>query len=847
MTWHARIRNEFQRRPLAVEPPRATSRLWPGFALDVRYALRVLRRQPAFALVAIVLMAIGIGATTTLFSVAYGVLLKPLPFANANRLVRLSETREGSTRIIRPLMTNATYLAWQQDSSTLDGLGGWSTETVTFTADGRAPERLSVTDATASLFTMLDARPIVGSLFTAEQEVTDEDGLAVLSFDAWQRLYGGRPDVAGETIMLDGARRTITGVMSRDFAFPDRETQLWVPLHVPPVVNASPGKRIALFDSIGLLKPGRTAIQAAAEGTARARSAPDLGMVVIAVFGSRGPAAISATPLLAAMTGDVKPAVMLFLAAVALLFVAALANISSMQLARAMARRREIAIRAALGAGGMQLARQLLLENLIVGLAGGLAGLLVTVMLHRALPTLLPADFPRMTDVFVDWRVTLFALTLALAASIIVGLLPALMARRVQLVEALVEDSLAPMGGGVRTHVARMRTAIMVGQVAIAAILLVGATLLSRSFVALTHVDRGYEPAHLLTAQLPMPSQLFTGVRRAAIVDRLIDRLKQVPGVTHAASTGVLPLMRGESLMSFPLPSRRPGESQVPVQTAVRIVSADYFATMGMRLAEGRAFSAADSQTSVPAVVVNRNFVRTYLPDGAIGVKMPVHFSEHKDTWEIVGVVDDVRQRSATDPPKPELFACVCQIAQGVETSTPIVVVRTTDDPAKYVPTLRALVHEADPSIALESVMTMDERLSSNLARPRLYAVLLAGFGGFALLIAGVGLFGVLSYSVAQRVREIGVRTALGARPVDIARLIAGQGLAVTAAGAAVGLTSSFLLVRYLGTFLFGVSARDPSTFAGVGALIGLVSLAACAIPAMRAARIDPLKAMKGK
>ena len=812
--------------------------------LDVRHGIRMLRRHPGFTSLAVLTMALGIGATTTLASVAYNVLMRPLPFPTAARLVQLSEVREGSTRVLRPLMSNATYLAWQDDPATLDAIGAWSTETVTVTAEGQPPERLTMGDCSASLFTVLGARPLVGALFTASDEATRDEDVAMIAYDLWQRRYNGRADVVGQVITLDGHRRTILGVMPRDFAFPDRETSLWAPLRVPSVVTDN-GRRVSVFDAIGLLRPGVTAQQASDEGTARAHAAPDLGMTGIAVFGSRGAAVVTARPLIEAMTADVRPALLLFLGAVGLLLLAAVANISSLQLARVTARRREIAIRAALGAGRGRIARQLLVDSSLVGVAGGLAGLLLAFWLHRLLPILLPADFPRAADVAIDWRVATFALALSVGASLLFGLLPSLFAWRVTLVPALVEDSLAPVGGGLRGFVARMRAGILAGQVAIAVMLLISAALLSRSFIALRSVDRGYEPSHLLTAQIPLPAATYTGVRRAQVLGSVMDRLRAVPGVTHVATTGVLPLMRGEMLMSFTLPPTEAGKRPEAVQALPRIVSADYFAALGMRLTEGRGFGHQDSLTSEPVVVVNRTFVRMYLGERALGKTLPVSFSEGKNAWRVTGVVDDVRHRGATDPPRPEIYACECQIDAGVETSTPILLARTTGDPEALVPTLRSLVSEADPAVALQSVLTMDDRVAANLASPRLDAVLVAAFALLAALIAVVGLFGVLSHTVAQRVREIGVRTALGATPGAIVRLVAGQGLAVTAVGLIAGLGASFLLARELETFLFGVGIHDAASFVLVPlALLGVAALA-CALPARRAARIDPLKALR--
>lgn len=838
------------KRPVVVDPPATSSSGLAGLALDVRYGARMLRRRPGFTLAAVLTMALGIGAATTLFGITYDVLLKPLPWPDAGRLVQLTEGREGSTRSLgRPFFTNASYNAWKGPSSTLEGLAGWRDEIDILSAAGGTPERAKVVAATASLFSVLEAHPIVGSLYTEADEAAGADQVTVLSYRAWRRFFGGQRDAIGKIVKLDGLPYTVVGVMPSGFAFPDREALLWTPLHVPPVVDETSGSHsIAIFTGIGRLKPGVTATEAAQEGTARARHAPALGMVGMAVFGTNGPVTVMVSPLIDALSSDVRPALVLLLSAVGLLFITAVASVASMQLARAASRRRELAIRSAIGAGRGRLSRQLLVENLFVGGAGGLAGLAIAFWLHHLVPVLLPADFPRLEDLAFDWPVVACAIALAIGASLVFGLLPAWLARRVNVVEALVEDSLAPVGGGVRTRVARLRTLIMAGQVAVAAVLLVGAALLSRSFLALMHADLGYQPQNLVTARVRMPEPLFTSPGRTRLLDDLIARLQQVPGVTHVAATSILPLGHSEALMAFQMPSFRPDGPTVAVHASERTVSPDYFATIGMRVLQGRGFSSTDTPTSLPVVVVNQTFARTYLQGrNPLDVMLPVGLTRDQEDWRIAGVVDDVHQQGATDPPRPELFACYCQMPEGMSMYVPSVIVRTAGDPTTYVQTVRTLVHDLAPAAAIDSVMTMEARLASSLAEPRLYAVLLAGFGGFALLIAGVGLFGVLSYSVAQRVREIGVRTALGARPMDVIRLVVSQGAVVAIGGTAVGVLAALGLVRYLGTFLFGVSTHDVASFTLVTAVLLVMAAAACFFPARRAARIDPLQALRGR
>jgi putative ABC transport system permease protein len=811
-----------------------------GLGRDVRYTLHLLRRQWAHAAVVALTLALGVGATTVLFSVAYGVLLKPMPWPDADRLVRVYETRQGSTK--KPtFLTNGTYLAWNERPATIESLAGWSAYPATMTGVGPA-ERVRVVEATPSLFTMLGARAVLGRLFATGADGRSDPSQVVLSHQLWQRKFGGARDVLGRPLSIDGQPYRVVGVASPAFAFPDREVLLYIPFDVPPVGGKNgQGGMISLFAGLAKLRPGATPAQAAAEATARGRSAPDPGLVTMAVFGSKGPVNVSAVPLLDAVVGDVRPALVVLLVAVGLLLAVATANIASLQLARATSRRREIAIRSALGAGGSQLARQLLVENLVVGQVGGLAGLLLAAALIHLLPVLAPADFPRLADIGLDWRVAIFSISVSLAASLAFGLAPAFQARGVNVASALAEDGLAPVGGQIRSKTARARLLIMVGQIATAAILLVGAVLLARSFVALMHADRGYNPSNLLTAQLALPDDAFPPQRRTEVLDRLMDRLRAVPGVSSAAYSTRLPLASGgEILAAFPVPARR-GGGTVSASAAVRQVSPGFFAALGLRIHEGRGFTESDTRTSNEVVVVNRTFARQYLDTPAVGTRFPAE----KGTREVIGVIEDANYGTTADAVQPELYQTTHQIDSGFGFDQAAVLVRTTGPPGRLTPIFRSLVHEMGPSVALGPVMTMEDRVWTSLARPRLYAVLLGGFAAFALAVAGVGLFGVLSYSVSLRAREIGVRASLGATPWNIIGLVARQATLVTVAGLVIGLGAAALVARSTSSLLYGVAAADPMTFVAVGVLLAIVAFVACLVPARRAARVDPVRVLR--
>lgn len=817
---------------------------------DARYGLRLLRREPGFALVAMLTIALGVGATTMLFGVANGVLLKPLPWAEADRLVQITETRQGHAARLRGTITNGTFLAWRDDSSMLEGIGGYGATVVTAVAGDGEPVRLKVGHVTPSLFGVLKVHPLRGRLFQSEEAPMGSTGRMpaasslILSYGLWQQWFGGLDDAIGRTVQMDGLTVSVVGVMPRDFSFPDPETHAWIPMPVGSVNADGGGRRMSIFSALARMKPGVTPAQVAAEGTARARGAPDPGLAAVAMFGSSGPPEIAAMPAVEAMTADVKPAILVLLAAVVLLLATATANVGSLQLARATTRRREIAIRAAIGAGAARIARQLVVESALLGIGGGVAGLCVVAALSRALPSLLPADFPRVADIVIDGRVLLFGLAASLVTSVVCGLLPALQARRLDLVGALADGGAGATAGLWRTTAGRWRAVIMAGQVAVACVLLVGASLLTRSFTALMSADRGYDPANVLTARVDLPAA-YTAPRRVAFVDAIVERLRAVPGVTHAAAGNALPLLSLGGSFAFTMPSPRDPAVRQSVQTITRVVSPDYFRTLRLRIVQGRALGDADTPTSRAVIVVNRSFARQYLGTTPIGSRVPLSFGEGKPDCDVVGVVDDMRQADVTEPPTPELFASYRQMPARLTNAPLILAVRTIGDPAAAIPMLRAAVREQDRLLAVDSIMTLDERVTTSLSRPRTYAALLGGFAFGALAIAGVGLFGMLSYGVAQRSREIGVRTALGAQPRDIVALVLRQGIMMAGAGLAVGLAAAGIAVKVLSTFLYGVTTHDVVSFTGVPIVLGIVTAVACVVPARRAARVDPLAMLR--
>ena len=823
------------RRVAAPQPPPATAtRLTAGLLQDVRYAGRMLRRQWSFAMLVIGTMAAGITATTLLFSVTYGVLLKPLPWPDADRLVVLKETRGGNRPRFNSF-SNAAYLAWRDSPATIEGIGAWSPRALTLTGAGEAT-RIRAVAATGSVFRTLRIHPLAGALFGDGDETAQNGDVVVLSERLWRERFGGDIAAVGRSIQLEGKSHRIVGILPDRAAYPDRETLAWVPFRVNPTT----GNLMSMFEAIARLRPRATVRQAEDEATARALAAPapaDLEMTIRAIFGEGGAVRVSVIPLHEALTGEVRRPLFVLFAAVGLLFVAAVANVAGLQLARSTTRAREIAIRSALGAGAARVTRQLLVENMVLAVLGGTVGCAIAAILHRLLRALLPPDFPRLPDLAFDAPVALFALGASVIAGIAFGLAPARKARRLNLVESLSEDGTGSVGAGSASTAARVRTVIMSGQVAVACVLLIGASLLGRSFVALVSADRGFDPSNVLTARVQMPKFVYPDHRRAELVKLIVERLRTLPGVSAVTFSDGPPLgIYGGS--AFMLDERR-------VQAASRTITPGYFAAMGIRILDGRDFTDEDIATSRPVFIVNRSFARRYLSATPVGQRVRGWVREERGHWEIIGVVDDVRHRGVIEPPELEVYRYRERDNVGVSTS-PTFIVRTAGDPAALAPTLRAIVRQEDPSLVVDSISTMEDRVLASLARPRLYAMLLGGFAFFAVLVAGVGVLGTLSFTVAQRSRELAVRAALGARAADLIRLVLRQGAVVGIAGIAVGVGVGLVASRAVASLLYGIRPHDPVTFSSVAIGVLLLTILASLLPALRASRIDPLRILKG-
>jgi putative ABC transport system permease protein len=828
------------------------------FWQDVRQGLRMVARNPGFTAVAIATLALGIGANTAIFSVVNAVLLRPLPYAGSDRLVRVSEEgglmRKGG-RGGGPggpggssFITSGTFKDWRESSRTLDGLAAYQPRSYTLTGVGE-PVRLRGTAVSTSMFPMLRATPSQGRLFAANEDRPGEDQVAIISEQLWTRQFGRRADIVGKPITLDDRQVTVVGVLPASFYFPDHESELWTPMTIN-IAPQQPGQMIVMvFSAIGRLKDGASVSQAEAEGTAasgRNQPPPPPGADSSTPL---TPAVVRLVPLQAEMVAGVRPALLVLTAAVGFVLLIAAANIANLLLTRGAGRQRELAVRTALGARPRRLARQLLTESMLLAVGGGILGVGLALVLQRALPAISPGNIPRIDEVAVDGRVLLFASLMSLASGLLFGLAPALQGSRVDVVSTLGDAGIQRMGGFRFLKGNRLRSVLVVVEVALSTVLLIGGGLLVRSFIRLIDVNPGYDSANVITAQIGLPETRY-GMpgRQSAFFDQLLQRVAAVPGVQSAGTTKALPLVPGTMIIGFGIVGQpRPNDPRDFPRASTRIVSAGYAEAMGLELVAGRLFSAHDDAGTPPVVMVSESLARQYLggTDKAIGARLQLFAPQ---PMEVVGVVGDVRHTGLDAEPQPEVYALSRQLPPDVRfgrVGTTALVVRTSGDPLRVVPFLRRAVMDVDRDVPLDNVMTMEARLSASVAAPRFYALLLGLFALMALLLAAIGIYGVLSYNVSQRHREIGVRMALGAAGGDILSLVLGQGLTLAVVGVAIGVAGAFATTRFLRTLLFGITLTDPVTYAGITVLLTGVALLACWIPARRAIRVDPMTALR--
>ena len=796
---------------------------------DLRFGARQLRRNPGFTIVAVLTLALGIGANTAIFSVVNAVLLRPLPYRDADRLVWITNFIPKRNQT---LVFDSDYASWQNQSQVFEGMAAYSRMQRTLTGRGD-PERLQVGRVTAGFFSVLGVEPMLGRKFLPEEDRPGGSQVVVLSYGLWERRFGAERSVVGGSVTLDGNSYTVVGVMPAAFEFlANRKADLYIPFGLPGEIPLG-GRSVKLVNVIARLKMGVTGERAKVNLTIINRRL--LSAYPKAYASWMAGREVRVVPLHDRLVGDVRLPLLILLGAVTFVLLIACANVANLLVARGVTRKKEMAIRAALGAGRLRLVRQVLTESVLLAAFGGAAGLLLAFWVMDLLPALGPKSVPHIENAVIDGQVLLFTLAVTAFTGILFGLLPVVAATKVNPNESLKERR---AGGvvGVRGHLPR--SLLLVTEIALALVLLTGSGLLIRSFLRLTRIDPGFEARNVLTARVSLPFNFYREPhQQRAFFHDLIERVQALPGVSSAGATVALPL-KG-FLMSAGGVEIEGRPSTEGVSTAVDKVSPGYFRTLGIPLLSGRFFNERDTSDAPRVSIVNQAFARQVFPDES-AVDNRIQFAD--SGWvSIVGVVDDVKQRGLAIESSPEVFLPY----QQSPASHMALVIRTRSDPLNLVAAVRSQVQAIDKDLPVFDVATLEQHLSDLVASERFHAFLLGIFGGLALVLAAVGVYGVMAFSVVQRTHEMGIRMALGAERRDVLRLILGQGLLLIFIGLALGLAGSFALTRFLASLLFEVSATDPVTFVGGALLLACIALLACYIPARRAAKVDPMVALR--
>lgn len=795
---------------------------------DVGYALRMLRRTPGFTIVAIVTLALGIGANSAIFSVVEGVLLESLPYAAPDRLYQPRMLYPDGTAYTS--LSAPDFMSVREGNRVFDGVEAYSTGVFTLLGAGE-PQEIRGANVSDGLFELLGVPLAIGRAFTPNEHRRGQGNFAVLDHGFWQRAFGGAPDVLGRTVRVGGDPYTIVGVLGPGARLPDA-ADMYAPLEYGPTFSATTAtsRRAEFLDVIARAREGVSAAQA--EDDVRR-----LGAQLQTDFPqTNGRLTFTSASLREMIVGDVQKPLLILLGAVSLVLLVACANVANLLLARASVRQSELAVRAAMGAGRGRLLRQLLTESVVLAIAGGIGGLLIAYWATKALVAARPADIPRLDQVGVDTTVMFFTLGVSLFTGLVFGLLPSLQATSGRMIGALREGG---RGGGQGRGAHRVRALLVVAEMALSVVLLMGAGLLIRSFVEMTRVTPGFNAEQAMSFRVTMQGEQYGGARQ--IQERVVqfeERLRTLPGVSAVGATTVLPLSGQGSVRDFQVVGAPPPPPNINREIAFASITPQYFSAIGAPLRRGRAFTEFDRAGAPMVAIVNEAAVRRWFPDGdPIGERVQISGNE----YEIVGVVGDVRQQHPGEPVAAQLFAPYKQ-----QTTRAVkFVVRSGTDPITLAPSIRAEIRQLDPNLALTDFTPLDQLIAGSVARPRFYTALLALFAGVALALAATGIFGVMSYSVAQRSREISIRMALGARAAQVLQMIVRRAVALAAVGTAIGIAGAIALGSLIRTQLFGVGILDPLTLAAVVTVLVGSAAAASYLPARRAAALDPADALR--
>ncbi len=808
---------------------------------DLRYSFRVLIRKPAFTLTVIITLALGIGGNTAIFSVVNAVLLRELPYKNPDEVMWVWSKR---TDREKAPFTLPDFTDYRDQNQTLEQLAAFCSAGLNL-AGTEKPERLPAMRVSANMFDLLGIEAAAGRLLEAQDDDPARKPVTVLTYESWQRRFAGEQQIVGKELNLNGESYTVVGVLPSQFSLPDREAELVVPLR--PLLDPLRDERSStnFLRAIARLKPGVTRQQAEADLTSIVgRQRQQFGDAYLKKTGVR------MVPAFEEMVGSIRTALWVLLGAVGMVLLIACSNLAALSLARATARFREMSIRKALGATSVRLVRQLLAEILLLTVAGGGAGLLLAIWGVKFLLALSPARLPRDNEIVVDLRVLAFAAGASILAAIISGVLPALQLARSKTVAGLLGGN--GRGAGDAAVKNRSRSVLVIAEVSLSFILLIGAGLLVRSFISAQAVDPGFDPVNVLTARLSLPKDGYED--RAALSlfhDKLAERLQALPGVESVGATSLLPMSPG--LRTIPLlPKGEASSKGESYMTQYRLVSPDYFRAMKIPLLQGRVFDTHDKADRYSVAIVNENLVRKFWPNGnALGMQVLIDDNNvGPRPVQIVGVVGDVKHVSLEDKPTIDIYLPLAQIPEdGVSTlvNGQHWVIRSTADAKSLETAFRNELRSIDPDVATANVRIMESYLSESIAPRRFNLRLLTIFSIAALLLAATGVYGLISYSVSQRTPEIGIRLALGASRQNIFRIVLGQGLRLVLIGLALGLIGAFALTRLIRSLMFGVTPSDPLTFVTVSLILIVISLLAGGLPALRATKLDPLRALRSE
>jgi len=797
---------------------------------DARYGWRMLAKSPGFTFVALLTLMLGIGSNAAIFSVVNAVLLRALPFQDPDRLVMVWED---ASKVGFPHNTPSpgNFSDWKADRKIFDDVAAVATGSANLT--GGEPEQLERQQATHNLFKVLGVEPELGRVFTADEDEPGAGRVVVISHGLWKRRFGGERRIIGQTISLDGANHTLIGVMPQGFSFPWKGTDLWLPIGFTAETLASRGNHYLLV--VARLRGGVLLSQANADLQVMLKSLtrqyPQNYSYVDRFF---------VEPIRDFYTLDVRRGLILLLIAVGCILLIACANLANLLLSRATGRAREIAVRTAVGASRGRLVRQLLTESILLSLGGGVLGVLMAQWCFTFLKNLIPSELALTAQLTMDWRVLGFTMAVTLASSVLFGLAPAVQASRVDLHEVLKEGG----RGGIGSRRRGIRDALVVAEVALSLLLLIGAALLLRSFSNLRGMDPGFRADHVLAVRVNVPESKYDQfARRSEFFDRVLERVRALPGVRNAGITSVLPLTNKGGTNGFTVEGKAPRPEFIN-DACNRVISPGYMETMRIAVTRGRMFEEHDGLKSPPVAIINETMARQFWPDeDPIGKRF--NLAGDKTPWfTIVGVNRDVRQMGLDQPVKAEMSFPYWQAKDNWMVPQDLVL-RTSGDPMRLAGAVRQAIWSIDRNQPVSNVQTLDDLLDFEVAQRRVQATLLGALAALALVLACVGIYGVLSYLVTRRTQEIGVRLALGADGWDILRSVARRGMALTGAGIVLGTAGALALSRLISGMLYGVSANDPLVYGGASLIFALVALGACLIPARRAAKIDPISALR--